>query len=121
MFLSVLSFIGSAFMVLAAVFMIFAGAMMPKTPGNPVSPAILGVIYIPLALLYIYPGIKLWGYGSAIKSLLASRATHDLEAALGQQKSFWKFAGIAAIVMIVLYVLMVVGMVIAAMVTAGTR
>jgi hypothetical protein len=85
---------------------------IPQTPNSPAFPfpmGFLGLIYVPLAALYIYPGMKLWAYASAIARLLASRSTADLESALGQQKSFWKFSGIAAIVVVVLYFVIIVG------------
>jgi len=59
--------------------------------------------------LYLYPAIKLLGFASAIARLTASHAMNDLEDALKQQKSFWKFSGIAAIAIIVLYVVVIVG------------
>jgi hypothetical protein len=37
---------------------------------------------------------------------METRASTDLEDALLQQKSLWKFSGISAIVMIVLYILL---------------
>jgi hypothetical protein len=112
MFLSILAFIGSAFMLLAGLFMIGAGLVASSSGGvEKGAPAFLGAIYLPLAILYIYPGIKMWMYGSAIGRLLNSGAVSDLEAALGQQKSFWKFSGIAAIVLIGLYILIFVGVI----------
>jgi hypothetical protein len=109
--LSVLSFIGSAIMLFLGIGMAVAGLAVGGEKGLP---AMMGLAYVPFSLLYIYPGIKLWSYGSAIARLVASRAVGDLETALAQQKSFWKFAGIASIVMIVLYILAIVGVVVAA-------
>ena len=117
LFLSVMSFIGSAFMALGGLIMMVAGMFAPTT--GPVSPMVLGLIYFPMALLYIYPALKLWGFGSAIGRLVASRQSVDLEAALSQQKSFWKFAGITTIVMIALYGLFFVGMIIVGVTAAG--
>jgi Family of unknown function (DUF5362) len=119
-FLSIMSFIGSAFMLLGGVSMIALGALAPSGRGaSPFPAAALGAIYIPMALLYIYPALKLWGFSSAIGRLVASRSVSDLEAALGQQKSFWKFAGIVTIVMIALYGLFLVGMIFVGISAAG--
>ena len=116
-FLSILCFLGCGFALLLSLGMFAIGAAMPAAmaggKGPPFSGALLGLVYLPFAFLYIYPGIKLWSYGSAIGRLLASRSTGDLEDALRHQKSFWKFSGIAAIVTIALYVLLVVGLVVA--------
>jgi hypothetical protein len=102
MFMGVLCFIGSAFMLLAGVGMAIAGAVAAGASKNPFA-AMIGFVYIPLAFLYIYPGFKLVKYASAIGRLVEARASADLEEALLQQKSFWKFSGISAIVMFVLY------------------
>lgn len=117
MFLSIMSFIGSAFMLLGGVVVMAAGAFAPS--GGAVPTAALGAVYIPMAFLYIYPALKLWGFSSAIGRLLASRSQMDLEAALGQQKSFWKFAGILTIVMIALYGLFFIGMIVIGISAAG--
>ncbi len=115
LFLAVMAFIGSAFLLLGGVSMLLLGASMPRTPGAPPM-GILAAFYIPMAALYIYPGMKLWQYGQAIGRLVSSRSNEDLEIALTQQKSFWKFAGIVTIAMMVLYALAIVLGVIAAMV-----
>jgi hypothetical protein len=117
MFLSILAFIGSAFMLLAGLFMMGVALLSGTGVAEKGLQALIGAIYLPLAVLYIYPGIKLWTYGSAIGRLMSSGAVADLEAALAQQKSFWKFSGIAAIVMIALYMLFFVAMIVAGVAT----
>ena len=119
-FLSVMGFIASAFMLLAGLFMMVAGAMVPKNAGTPFSPALLGVIYLPLALVYIYPSLKLWSFSRAIGNLTGQPSTLNLEAALAQQKSFWKFSGILTIVLMVVYALFFVGMIIVGITAAST-
>ena len=117
MFLSVMSFIGSGLMLLGGIFMIVAGAFVPS--GAAISTSALGAVYLPMAFLYIYPALKLWSFGGAIGRLTQSRSSMDLEAALAQQKSFWKFAGITTIVMMVLYALFVVGLIVVGVAAAG--
>jgi hypothetical protein len=109
MLIGVLCFIGSAFMLLGGLAVIAMGALASATAKS-AAPMALGLVYIPLSGLYIYPGLKLTKFGGAIGRLLQSRAIPDLDAALEQQKSFWKFAGITTIVMIVLYILLFIGM-----------
>jgi hypothetical protein len=118
MFLSILSFIGCAFMLLAGLAMVGVGLMASGAEKG--MQALIGAIYLPMAALYVYPGIKMWTYGSAIGRLLTSRATVDLEDALRQQKSFWKFGGIAAIVVIGLYIVIFIGALVVG-VLAGMR
>ena len=117
MFLSIVSFIGSGLMLLGGVSMMALGAFQPS--GSAMPTAALGAVYIPMAMLYIYPALKLWGFSGAIGRLLASRSNMDLETALGQQKSFWKFAGIVTIVMIALYAVLIVGMMVVGFAAAG--
>jgi hypothetical protein len=109
MLIGVLCFIGSAFMLLGGLAVIAMGALA-SAGAKSAAPMALGLVYIPLSGLYIYPGLKLTKYGSVIGRLLQSRASADLDAALEQQKSFWKFAGISTIVMIILYILFFIGM-----------
>ena len=108
MFLSVLMFLSSGLMVVVGFGMIAMSMVVTKT-ATPLGPW-LGLFYLPIGAFYVYPAIKLWSYASAIANLGTSRATNDLEAALEQQKSFWKFCGIAVIVMFVLYIFMFIGM-----------
>ncbi|HVH45019.1 MAG TPA: DUF5362 family protein [Labilithrix sp.] len=108
-FLSVMGFIGSGLMLLGGLFMMVAGAFVPKTGPTPFSPVLLGLFYLPMAFLYIYPSLKLWGFSSAIGRLLTQHTAANLEAALEQQKSFWKFVGILTIVLMTLYALLIVG------------
>jgi hypothetical protein len=100
MLLSALSFVASALM---AVIGLFATGFAVLAPGAKGTTALLGLVYLPLAAIYVYPGMKLWAFGGAIARLTASRSSADLEDALGQQKSFWKFSGIATLVIVALY------------------
>ena len=110
LFMGILCFIGSAFALLAGVGMLIMGAVAAAATKNPYT-ALIGFVYIPLGLVYIYPGLKLVKYGSAIGRLMETRASEALEDAMTQQKSMWKFSGISAIVMIVLYILFFIGMI----------
>jgi len=116
--ISVLLFIGSGFLLLASLGMIIMGAAGSASGGieNALGgiPAVgAGVLYILFSLLYIYPAVKLWKYGSSIKQLTMSRSVSALEIALDQQRAFWKFTGIIAIIMIVFYIVLIVGLIVA--------
>ncbi|HEY8072758.1 MAG TPA: DUF5362 family protein [Labilithrix sp.] len=120
MFIGVMTLIGAGFMALGGVSMMALGAISGGRGGGAASAA-LGLVYLPMAALYIYPGIKLWKYGSAINRLVASRDASDLDVALAEQKSFWKFAGIAMIVLMVVYALFFVVMVAAGVLAGASR
>jgi hypothetical protein len=101
LFVAALAFVASGLIVTLAVITVAAGFLASSGPDA--FPKFLGLLYLPLALLYVYPGIKLWKYGSAIGRLVASRIPAELEAALAEQKSFWKYVGVTAAVVLVLY------------------
>lgn len=105
--IGVLCFVGCALMLLEGLAGLAMGAMASAAAKSPV-PMLIGVVYIPMGALYIYPGIKLTKYAGAIGRLLQTRASAELDAALEQQKSFWKFSGIAAIIMIVFTIVAVI-------------
>lgn len=115
-FMSVMVFIGAAFMVLAAIAMgvaAMSGTMM-KSSGGAANPftgplgLVLIAVYVVLAIVYIFPGVKLWKYASSIAMLIQTGRDEDLVAALNQQRSFWKFMGVLVLVMLVLYVVLIV-------------
>ena len=65
----------------------------------------IGLLYLLFAVLYLFPSRYLWRYASSIADALASPSkSHAVEQALREQKSFWKFAGIVTLVMLLAYV-----------------
>lgn len=116
-FLSVITFIGAGFMLLAALVMTVAGGAgmfaaasndgMPKALAGSMG-VILAAVYVVLAVVYIYPGVKLWKYASSIGRLIQSGSAEDLVEALKQQKSFWKFVGILMLAMLALYIVAII-------------
>ena len=69
--------------------------------------------FIPLALMcgvYVPAGLFLWRYAGSIGQLRGGGGQPALESAIRHQKSFWKYVGILACVMIALQVVvMLVG------------
>ena len=116
-FISVMVFIGAGFMLLAAAGMLIAGSLAGASMGSRGGSGALtagmsmgiAVVYGLLSFLYIYPGLKLWKYASAIGALLQSGSESDLVDALNQQRAFWRFTGIVMIVLLGLYALLIVG------------
>ena len=111
--IGILTLIGAAFMVIGAMGIIFGGAMMGDEAKG-MSQCMftgMGVLYLLPAFLYIAPGTYLVKYSSAIGRLVSNGRPDDMEAALHQQRKFWKFVGVLALVGMVLIVLMVLGMI----------
>ena len=57
------------------------------------------------SVFYLVPSIWLSKYSSAISSFLQETDAIQLAKAIAYQKSFWKFAGITVLVLIVMIVL----------------
>jgi Family of unknown function (DUF5362) len=114
-FMAVLMFVAAGLMLLGALVALLAGGAMAasgKVPGFSAGMiSAFAVLYGLVALIYIYPALKLWGYANQIASLLASGSMLDLEGALNQQRAFWKFLGIMVIAVFVLYFVAIIGVV----------
>jgi hypothetical protein len=116
-FMSVLMFLGTGFMLLAALIMLVAGGTIAATAkaGGGALPAGMmtgiSILYALFAGIYIYPALKLWKYADNIGALLISSSMLDLEAALSQQRSFWKFLGIMVIALFALYFVIIIAVV----------
>ncbi len=86
----------------------------------------LGAMSLPLALLYLFmaalylaPAAFLWRSASAIVLLKETGAAEHATAALVAQRSFWRFVGIAFLVIMGLYALILVGVMVMAVVGAA--
>jgi hypothetical protein len=118
-FMSVLIFVGAGFLVLGAlgaVVLIIGGMASAATEGKWAAGGLgagIGVFYLVLAILYIYPGMKLWKYANRIGHLVRTGSSLDLEAALAEQRKFWKFTGIVMLIFISLYGLVFIGFLVA--------
>jgi hypothetical protein len=101
-FLSVLAFIAFGLLLLAG-----GGLLFGMTAGR-AELAIMFVVYGVMGGLYLGPAIFLGRYASNIAKLRMTLRADDLESAMEAQKSFWRFAGIVALIVLLLYVLVLV-------------
>ncbi|MEM1227356.1 MAG: DUF5362 family protein [Planctomycetota bacterium] len=102
--MGILGFMGALLMLLAAVGMIIGGV----AGGGATELLGIGFAYLVMGALYAYPVLKLMKYGSAIKRAEQTSDLNDIRSALAQQRSFWRFIGIATAIVIVLYIVGVV-------------
>jgi len=110
-FFSILLWIAAILMILAGMAMFAIGAFGGTMSGDLSGPLAglgmgiaMGGVYIALAVIYIYPALKLGNYSSRIADLMATPNEANLVAALDQQRAFWKYVGIWMIIIIALYV-----------------
>jgi hypothetical protein len=111
--ISILIYIGAAFLVLAGIFMGIGGgaAMMASREGANFGVGFgigMMLVYVLIALVYIYPAMKLWAYATRIAALVRDRNTLSLEQALNEQRKFWKFCGVVAILFLGFYAVIAV-------------
>jgi hypothetical protein len=122
-FLSILGFVGAGFLVLAGFLMSVVGAVGDAFDQDAFRGfgALVGVAYLLLGALYVVPSVLLWRYAASIGRLLQTAAMDQLAEAIVCQKSFWRFAGISAAVVIALYLVVIFVAVVAAFVAAASR
>jgi Family of unknown function (DUF5362) len=123
-FLGIIGYILTGFIVLAALAMGTVMGDMAKIgaqTGNPMLSKMEGgfgigfaIIYLLLALLYFFPSYYLHGYGTNLGRALREHDNAALTAALGREKSFFKFWGVMMIIMLALYALVLVAMLVGA-------
>ncbi|MBN1396795.1 MAG: hypothetical protein JXA06_02075 [Bacteroidetes bacterium] len=103
LFLSIMGFIGSAFMVLGGFFM---GAMSRAFDhsefGGTFSSIFIMVLYVGLGILYFFPSLFLFKFSSYLKSAIETCLDSKLTEALGSLRSFFTFTGVMTIIMIVI-------------------
>jgi len=122
--IGILTMIGAAFMVLGAIGMMVGGIFMGAvgTEGPPAAMmAGMGAAYLVMAVVYIFPAWYLLKYASSIGRFVSTGGVGDLEEALHQQRRFWKFVGVLAIVMMILFVLGMIAAVAIPVFIAGAR
>ncbi|HET9299632.1 MAG TPA: hypothetical protein VFO11_06775 [Candidatus Polarisedimenticolaceae bacterium] len=126
-FMAVLGFIGAGLsLLMGLVFGVlgFAGseAFARASTPMPFPPTAIFFGYALLlslaAVIYLFPSLRLLRYASAITRLELARDSGALEGALEQQRAFWRLVGVISLASILLYGLLIVGGMGAAMVAA---
>ena len=119
-FLSIIGYIGIAFLVIIALFAgtLFA-AMAKINPAVGMMGASFGimitVIYLIIAAIYFFPVYYLNKFASNAKLALKNNDSETLATSFGYLKSHYKFIGIMTVIIFSLYLLIFVGMFIAAL------
>ncbi len=109
LFIGILAIIGSCFMILGALGVIFAGSMMASNagPGLPAGMVlILGLFYGFGGGIGIFLGVKCIKYSGAIRALSFNHSTASAEEALDHQRVVWKTVGILGIIWLCLFIVM---------------
>ena len=99
-FLAIVGFVAIGFMVIGSLLVIVAGSSFGG--GQAV---LLGIIYLAVSALYFFPALYLFNFSKKIKAGLNSSVQAEVDGALLNLKSMFKFMGIFMIVILSFYVL----------------
>tara|TARA_B110000208_G_C11769852_1_gene429920 strand:- start:256 stop:777 length:522 start_codon:yes stop_codon:yes gene_type:complete len=107
-FLSILGFIGVGFIVLAALLMLTVGSSFMARSGGfgGMQAGILAFVYLIMAAIYFFPVLYMYNFSKKMKKAVRSGSAQDYENGFDYLKRHFKYAGIVAIVILSLYVLM---------------
>ena len=97
-FISILGFISIGFVVIAGAVNMFAFSKV-SSGITPIPIAFMGVFNMLFGVLYFFPSLFLYRFSSSIGRLLEGGGPGEMEEALSNQKSFWKFVGILTLIM----------------------
>jgi hypothetical protein len=104
-FFAIVGFVGAGFMGLAGLAMLGSGGV---GSGRSSIPGAVGLAYLVLGAILIFPSLHLLRYGSAIARLVRDPHMERLGAALGHQRAYWKLVGIIVAVCLALYPLAII-------------
>ncbi len=102
--IGVMLLIGAVLMLIAG-FFILLGGIAGGRGAVPIGP-VLGGVYMLMSFFYIYPGLCLNRYASAIRDAETSGDMRHVVEAILQQKKFWRFCGIITAILLLIYLLL---------------
>jgi hypothetical protein len=106
-FISIVGFVFIGILVLVG---LFAGTILSSFGSTLPFPGVLiGLIYIVIALIYLFPILYLYRFSTKIKIAFLSVDDISLEKAFENLKSHYKFMGILTIIVLGLYILLGLG------------
>lgn len=114
--LAIIGYVSLGLMVLAALFMIVAGASMSgRRYGSDVPFALVGFGYLVGAVLYFFPIHYLYNFGTKAREAYARRDPKALETAMRFMHMHYQFLGILMIIVLSLYgLILLIGLMAAA-------
>ena len=114
-FLSIVGIVMAVLLIfLGIIFMVAGGTLLSKFDGGGGGPGtfmggFVGFLYIVIAVLYLYPVLKMLTYSNKMKKAVLYNSQDNYEDALSNFKSGVKFIGILTIIALVIYALGIVG------------
>lgn len=112
-FLGIIGFILTALIITLGIFFGSIMSLMPMAQNDAMPDGMgswISILYVLMGALYFMPSWYLYTFSKKISLALEEDNEVELEHALKNQKSFFKFWGITTIVMLCLYPIMIIGM-----------
>lgn len=107
-FLCIVGSIGIALIVIFAIFLLGAGTVASSMFSDmPYGAVGMGVLYLIIAALYIYPLMKGFQFASGAKAACLSDNENELARGIKGLSSLTKFCGILTIICLVIYALVI--------------
>lgn len=120
-FFAILGCIGAGLLVLAALMMASVGSYIPLDEDfgifGRIGMRLFGIIYLVFAAVYVYPIIYLFRASAAARLAVECNDNVQMTEFLKNNKSFWKYCGILTIVLFCLYIVLIIGIIIAGVAT----
>ena len=110
LFFVVLGFIFIGLMVIGAFALVAVGASGSSYQSEQFF--LIGVVYLVLAILFIFPILYLLKFSSKMKAGLNQSNNKEIEVGFGALKSLFRFMGIMTIVIISIYILIILAAVV---------
>jgi hypothetical protein len=107
-FLAIMGYIGMAFLILVGLVMAIGLSAFSGMAGTGVPLAIMGVLYIVIAVIYYFPVSYLFKFSTKMKNGLTSNEQQTVTEGFENMKSLYKFLGILTIVVLSIYVLAII-------------
>ncbi|MGB0837429.1 MAG: hypothetical protein ACPGRE_04965 [Flavobacteriaceae bacterium] len=107
-FLSIMGFIMTGIMVLAAIGMLFFSGTTSSALGMGVQGILFSVIYLIMALIYAYPCYLLLKFSNNVSESISNGDSGQLEQALKNQSDMYTFFGIFTIIILAIYLIGIV-------------
>ncbi len=118
LFLAIIGFIGLGVMILAAIFMMAFSTTYSVFPGSGIPFVFIGFLYLIISVVYFFPVYYLLKFSTNMKKAVLLKNEITLEEAFRFLKNHYMFVGILMIIIISLYLLIIMGAMVAGIAAA---
>ena len=107
-FMCIVGCVGLVIMVIAAICMMLFGAFATKIIPNAPIGAAMGILYLLVAALYVYPLMKGFQFANGTKAACLSNDQYQLARGIAGLKDLLKYTGILTIIVLSIYAIIIV-------------